>query len=59
MSHLNTAFDRFASIGTVMHYILVISFRSAIFGTTFGIFDLCPRPWWCAVEFLHAPIPHK
>jgi len=25
MSHLNIAFDRFASIGTVMHYILVIS----------------------------------
>jgi len=26
MSDLNIAFDRFASIGTVMHYILVISF---------------------------------
>jgi len=25
MSHLNIAFDRYASIGTVMHYILVIS----------------------------------
>jgi len=25
MSHLNIAFDRFASIGTIMHYILVIS----------------------------------
>jgi len=25
MSHLNIAFDRFASVGTVMHYILVIS----------------------------------
>jgi len=25
MSHLNIAFERFASIGTVMHYILVIS----------------------------------
>jgi len=25
MSHLNVAFDRYASIGTVMHYILVIS----------------------------------
>jgi len=24
MSHLNNAFDRYASIGTVMHYILVI-----------------------------------
>jgi len=24
MSHLNIAFDRYASIGTVMHYILVI-----------------------------------
>jgi len=27
ISHLNIAFDRFASVGTVMHYILVISFR--------------------------------
>jgi len=27
MSHLNIAFDRYASIGTVMHYILVISVR--------------------------------
>jgi len=26
ISHLNIAFDRHASIGTVMHYILVISF---------------------------------
>jgi len=26
MSHLNIAFDRYAAIGTVMHYILVISF---------------------------------
>jgi len=26
MSHLNVAFDRYASIGTVMHYILVKSF---------------------------------
>jgi len=25
MLHLNIAFDRYASIGTVMHYILVIS----------------------------------
>jgi len=25
MSHLNIAFDRYASISTVMHYILVIS----------------------------------
>jgi len=25
MSHLNIAFDRYASIGTVMYYILVIS----------------------------------
>jgi len=25
MSHLNIAFDRYTSIGTVMHYILVIS----------------------------------
>jgi len=25
MSHLNIAFDRYSSIGTVMHYILVIS----------------------------------
>jgi len=25
MSHFNIAFDRYASIGTVMHYILVIS----------------------------------
>jgi len=25
MSHLNIAFDRYASIGTIMHYILVIS----------------------------------
>jgi len=25
MTHLNIAFDRYASIGTVMHYILVIS----------------------------------
>jgi len=25
MSHLNIAFDRYAWIGTVMHYILVIS----------------------------------
>jgi len=25
MSHLNIAFDRYASIDTVMHYILVIS----------------------------------
>jgi len=27
LSHLNIAFDRYASIGTVMHYILVISIR--------------------------------
>jgi len=27
MSHLNIAFDRYASLGTVMHYILVISLR--------------------------------
>jgi len=27
MSHLNILFDRYASIGTVMHYILVISLR--------------------------------
>jgi len=27
MSHLNIAFDRYASIGTVMHYILVICTR--------------------------------
>jgi len=27
VSHLNIGFDRYASIGTVMHYILVISFR--------------------------------
>jgi len=26
MLHLNIAFDRYASIDTVMHYILVISF---------------------------------
>jgi len=26
MAHLNIAFDRYASIGTVMHYSLVISF---------------------------------
>jgi len=25
MSHLNIAFDRYASIGTVMYYMLVIS----------------------------------
>jgi len=25
MSHLNIAFDRYASVGTVLHYILVIS----------------------------------
>jgi len=25
MSHLNNAFDRYACVGTVMHYILVIS----------------------------------
>jgi len=25
MSHLNIAFDRYVSLGTVMHYILVIS----------------------------------
>jgi len=25
MSHLNIAFNRYASIGTVMHYILIIS----------------------------------
>jgi len=25
MSHLNIACDRYASIGTVMHYILIIS----------------------------------
>jgi len=25
MSHLNIAFDRYTSVGTVMHYILVIS----------------------------------
>jgi len=29
MSHLNIAFDRYASLGTVLHYILVISFRSS------------------------------
>jgi len=27
MLHSNIAFDRYASIGTVMHYILVISYR--------------------------------
>jgi len=27
MSYLNIAFDRYASIGTVMHYILIISLR--------------------------------
>jgi len=27
MSHLNIAFDRYASTGTVMHYILVINYR--------------------------------
>jgi len=27
MSHLNIAFDRYASTGTIMHYILVISVR--------------------------------
>jgi len=27
MSHLNIAFDRYASMGTVLHYILVISVR--------------------------------
>jgi len=27
MSHLNIAFDRYASIGTVMHYISVISYQ--------------------------------
>jgi len=26
LSHLNIAFDRYASIGTVLHYVLVISF---------------------------------
>jgi len=30
MLHLNIAFDRYASIGTVMHYILVISFLDRI-----------------------------
>jgi len=34
MSHLNIAFDRYAFIGTVMHYILVIS-RQYNFDTTF------------------------
>jgi len=29
MLHLNIAFDRFASVGTVMHYILV---KSPLFG---------------------------
>jgi len=28
MSHLNIAFDRYASIGSVMHYILVISIQT-------------------------------
>jgi len=32
MAHLNIAFDRYASIGTVMHYILVISVLDAGFG---------------------------
>jgi len=36
MSHLNMAFDRYASIGTVMYYILVISFR---------YLDTCPIKW--------------
>jgi len=27
MSHLNIAIDRYASIGTIMHYILVINIR--------------------------------
>jgi len=30
MSHLNIAFDRFASMGAVMHYILVISCRDGV-----------------------------
>jgi len=30
MPHLNIAFDRYASIGTLMHYILVISKRELI-----------------------------
>jgi len=28
MSHLNIAFDRYSSIGTVMHYMLVIRVRT-------------------------------
>jgi len=30
MSHLNIAFDRYASMGTVMHYILVINKREVV-----------------------------
>jgi len=29
MSHLNITFDRYASIGNVMHFILVISVRKS------------------------------
>jgi len=41
MSHLNIVFDRFASLGTVIHYILVISVRHRLliiisFGSTFS-----------------------
>jgi len=38
MSHLNIAFIRYASIGTVMHYILVISVqgRSRFFAILCG-----------------------
>jgi len=30
MSHLNIAFDQFASIGIAMHYILVISVQNCL-----------------------------
>jgi len=40
MSHLNIAFDRYASIGTVMHYILVISVPFWIIHTLVYLFIL-------------------
>jgi len=36
MSHLNIAFDRYASTSIVMHYILVISKRNANQTTTYS-----------------------
>jgi len=45
MSHINIAFDRYASIGTVMRYILVINIRFCL-----HVFGQVGLPQW--VDYL-------